>query len=553
MRTLRILTPLAISILSLTAYSFAITGSVKAQSERMILPPSKAVIPHKQLSIVPGPQSGIKLIEFISSRIHSLKSPVIANKIQYKQQKLQDEDSGPTDKFLALKPPTNTFVPRESTGGKDLKRESGEAKQSFYRSPRQIQIVDDRPAVRDFREAPPGAKADSESDDAAVVASNNVGNRRSLDALYKKRAEVSAAKPAVATNTYARTRAMPEGVKPLGQSIANLSGAMARTDGFMQAANDKALLASSSLKAKSASRQQISYQIASNSASNGVSNGIWDASKGFGNAQGRMSAAQNVPAPASAPAASAESGSDAQQAQNPSLPAVSYRHGWVAQPGDNQYSSGTAAGGGGAGQVKEYSKRGALLAGAPAQSNAEPAGAAGFSPPPPPQFDKNVAHGSLLGKRPTDLVAMLPPNVITGIPLVRLGSSAADANRALTSIKGNKVEKQNINGWTVFVMHKANSPDPAMHVYMRHGLVEALRIFDSGFIAPDFGVQLNDDLQVMKSKFGEPTFMVDEPECPKPARIHNYVYPISQVSFEVAQTSPTSPPKVVSILIFTVK
>ena len=85
---------------------------------------------------------------------------------------------------------------------------------------------------------------------------------------------------------------------------------------------------------------------------------------------------------------------------------------------------------------------------------------------------------------------------------------------------------------------------------MRHGLVEALRIFDSSFIAPDFGVQLNDDVQTVKAKFGEPAFMLRELDCPT---AQNYVYPISQVSFELARPTNSSSPIVVSVLIFTVK
>lgn len=89
-----------------------------------------------------------------------------------------------------------------------------------------------------------------------------------------------------------------------------------------------------------------------------------------------------------------------------------------------------------------------------------------------------------------------------------------------------------------------------MQVYVRHGLVEALRIFDNAFIAPDFGVHLNDDVSTVKAKFGEPAFMQDEPECPS---AKNYVYPISQVSFELTRASNSPSPKVVSVLIFTVK
>ncbi|MBI2812449.1 MAG: hypothetical protein HYX67_16710, partial [Candidatus Melainabacteria bacterium] len=81
MNTLRKWSPISCALLSIAAYSVAITGSANAQSENI---PSKMMLskvaPHKVLSTIPAPQSGIKLIEKISQNMHSLKSPVIAAK-----------------------------------------------------------------------------------------------------------------------------------------------------------------------------------------------------------------------------------------------------------------------------------------------------------------------------------------------------------------------------------------------------------------------------------------------------------------------------------------
>lgn len=226
----------------------------------------------------------------------------------------------------------------------------------------------------------------------------------------------------------------------------------------------------------------------------------------------------------------------------------------IAQVGDNQYAANSAGIAGGA-NVRDYrnsSLKGTIASAIVPSAAPVPAQQAQsfMVPPPPAVTDGLTQNGANNFQKQKTEIAMLAPNVVMGIPLVRLGSSALEANKALTSVKGNKLKQQSISGWTVYVLHKANSVEPAMQVYVRHGLVEALRIFDNAFIAPDFGVQLNDDVSTVKAKFGEPTFMHPEADCPS---AQNYIYPISQVSFELRRPVNSPTPKVASVLIFTVR
>lgn len=145
-------------------------------------------------------------------------------------------------------------------------------------------------------------------------------------------------------------------------------------------------------------------------------------------------------------------------------------------------------------------------------------------------------------------VALLPPNVVTGIPLVRLGCSESQAMQALTTLGGS--ERHTVNGWTVLIFRKPGTKSSAVQVYMRNGQVEALRIFDSALVGPDFGVKLGDELTSVKLRFGEPAFILSEPLS---GSGQNYVYPISQVAFQLSRPARGAKPQVVSLLIFNVK
>ncbi|HEY9713364.1 MAG TPA: hypothetical protein V6C72_07830, partial [Chroococcales cyanobacterium] len=65
--------------------------------------------------------------------------------------------------------------------------------------------------------------------------------------------------------------------------------------------------------------------------------------------------------------------------------------------------------------------------------------------------------------------------------------------------------------------------------------------------------KLGDDLPSVLSRFGQPSFILSEP--PESARNsdRHYVYPLSQVSFQLARDPGRPHPHVVSMLIFTVK
>ncbi len=148
-----------------------------------------------------------------------------------------------------------------------------------------------------------------------------------------------------------------------------------------------------------------------------------------------------------------------------------------------------------------------------------------------------------------DVIALLPPNVVTGIPLVRLGISQSQASSALQAI-GN-MKQQKVNNWTVLSWQRPQAKgSTALQLYIRHGLLDAMRIFEPSLIAADFGVTLGDSLSTVKEKFGEPAFILGEPS---PGAGQNYIYPISQVAFQLARPAPDQSPRVVSVLIFNVK
>lgn len=157
-------------------------------------------------------------------------------------------------------------------------------------------------------------------------------------------------------------------------------------------------------------------------------------------------------------------------------------------------------------------------------------------------------QGEIAEKSKSIEIALLPPSVVTGIPLVRLGTSESETNRALAG-KG-QLNKTKINNWSVWSLQKPGNDEVSLQIYSRNGQVEAIRIFDSSLISHDFGVKLGDDLGTVKQKFGEPAFILSEPQS---RGGQNYVYPISQVSFQLAYTSKTTAPKVVSLLIFNAK
>ncbi|CAN5453953.1 hypothetical protein BH10CYA1_BH10CYA1_26890 [soil metagenome] len=545
MNTLRKWTPISCALLSIAAYSVAITGSANAQTESKMMMITKAA-PHKVLSTIPAPQSGIKLIEYISQRMHTLRGPVIAAKTAtYSYSPPQEKSQGPTDRMLALRPPVSGYI-----GAREQDRESSSDKKSNEEQKLKRKADDagrsDKPTLGDDNSSGSYIAGGTLSYQRRQIAMNN--SMKSKEGAIAARSESTA-------SSYGR---MANG--RLGKSLAGFGGSLQQLDEGMRQAEAASKEISTKSRAKTA-RPEVSYQIASGGK---APSGMWEAPvRGVLLQQQGLNNSANVKdARTSAAAGAGSSDMAAAEPQSPPMPAAYYRNNYrrlpstnmgqhAYQPGDNQYSSGIAGGS----NVRDYRNAPLSTIASAAAPSAAPLPAQqgqSFMVPPPPAVNDGITQNSNLNAYPKQKseIAMLAPNVIMGIPLVRLGSSAIEANKALTSIKGNKLKQQSISGWTVYVLHKANSAEPAMQVYVRHGLVEALRIFDNAFIAPDFGVQLNDDLSKVKAKFGEPTFMIPEPDCPS---AKNYVYPISQVSFELSWPSNSPTPKVASVLIFTVK
>lgn len=145
-------------------------------------------------------------------------------------------------------------------------------------------------------------------------------------------------------------------------------------------------------------------------------------------------------------------------------------------------------------------------------------------------------------------IALTPPTVITGITLVRLGNSEKEAAKAIASL--GKAHKELIHGWSVWSVHKRDCKDCSIQVFIRHGMVEAIRIFDPSLLRPELGVNLGDCLSAVKEKFGEPAFILSEST---PPTTQNYIYPISQIGFQFARGKQNDAPKIVSMIVFNVK
>ncbi|MDR3614907.1 MAG: hypothetical protein P4L53_15210 [Candidatus Obscuribacterales bacterium] len=151
-------------------------------------------------------------------------------------------------------------------------------------------------------------------------------------------------------------------------------------------------------------------------------------------------------------------------------------------------------------------------------------------------------------------IAMLPPSIVSGVPLVHLGASALQIKESFgTKVK---IDKQIIDDWTVWSVTGRNRSECALQLYFKHGVVEAIRVFDASYLGPDLGIKLGNDLQTIKEKFGEPAFILPEPAAARGVEAgKNYIYPISQISFALARSRDRAKPapQVVSILIFNVK
>jgi hypothetical protein len=150
-------------------------------------------------------------------------------------------------------------------------------------------------------------------------------------------------------------------------------------------------------------------------------------------------------------------------------------------------------------------------------------------------------------------VAFLPPSTVHGINGLPLGASEADTAKFFKN-RGN-LSRSFISGWKVWTLLDGQQT-PILQVYLRNGRTEAFRIFNQSYVPAGLGVAINDELPSMKGKFGEPSFILEEPGI-KPQMAaqsativaKNYVYPVSQVSFQLVRTGPSSP-HIHSLLLF---
>jgi hypothetical protein len=179
-----------------------------------------------------------------------------------------------------------------------------------------------------------------------------------------------------------------------------------------------------------------------------------------------------------------------------------------------------------------------------------------------PEFERKERSAAVASENKSlrrDKLALLPPNVATGIPglNLNLGSTEFQAVQAIAQ-SGGKLKQHKIRNWTVYSWTKrASDTSDALQLYFRHGLLDAIRIFDPDLISSGFGVSPGDSLEVVKERFGEPAFLLPEPNPEAVGRNEasgkNYIYPISQVGFQLARPTSEFPPQVVSVLIFSLK
>lgn len=146
------------------------------------------------------------------------------------------------------------------------------------------------------------------------------------------------------------------------------------------------------------------------------------------------------------------------------------------------------------------------------------------------------------------LIALLPPSVVGGIPAARLG--ATEQELAATINQKNTATKQSIDGWSIWTFKSQNGHTAAVQLYMRHKVLEAIRVFQPTYLGEEVGIKIGDDLQSIKTKFGEPAFILSEPDLGKGTPSQNYVYPISHVAFQLSRSKTQKTPQVVSVLIF---
>jgi len=551
------------------ATTFAITGGAPARSDEsmgaLTVVRPKVSRAHATDSRVAPPQSGVKLLEDIMQHMQR-SSPQLAmakNKQSriYQQQIQQNAASAPqsqlTDQLLAIKPKekykpsdnrTLAYAPQQAyagVGGVARGYANSEAfeESKAIASKKELDMDEARsklPQVKDSRRAraegapvaePQAGDYERTSQHANVTAGIESDKSRqrfdyapnSYQNMGKAASNVPASVPQAAQSL------SPEAQRRLGSSVGNLMNGLRQINELNQMANDAVANATANTRDAKTLRKGAYQQSQLKSAPMLIADrpqniteygrSMWAGADQGAQTQsiaqapmgvGVHSALQGATNGSLAPPPIAESTSSA-NVLRPNQPGL-YRT-------TREFNAG--GGGGGAATGDAFSGT------------------------------QNEQAARMKGISHVDKVALLPPNVITGIPIIRLGSSAIEANRTLSGM--GSITKQQIGAWTVWSLNRAYTHETMLQIYMRHNIVEAMRIFDSSLIAQDFGVRLGDALPDVKRRFGEPAFILCEPSIPGGAPAQNYVYPISQVGFQLARPSNDGAPQVVSLLIFNVK
>ncbi|MBX9723669.1 MAG: hypothetical protein K2X81_19850 [Candidatus Obscuribacterales bacterium] len=162
-------------------------------------------------------------------------------------------------------------------------------------------------------------------------------------------------------------------------------------------------------------------------------------------------------------------------------------------------------------------------------------------------------------KEQKQIVAYNPPSMVFGISGLQLGASNSDVSSYLKSQYGtqkSKFKNFKYKEWVVWSLVEPSSQGErtTLQIFSRANQVEALRIFDDRYIPDAVNVRLADTMAVMKNRFGEPAFVLEEPQVKdnstEKKMIKNYVYPVSQVSFQLVRAENGTSPVVTSVLLF---
>jgi hypothetical protein len=506
-------------------------------------------------SRTPTTIAGIKLLEDIFQRMHSQSQIAMLNKARAPVSAPQQAQSTMTDPMLAIKPKESykgaqkiayaaggarfAFAPNTWSANKGAVHQAGDSQfkdadeesarkkdesaqaaprrtahaagkkqtpAAHYSSPREAQILDDRPVVRDFREPPAVATTLGIGNNGGGYPMGNMNNAPTL----------------ASANTGSTNLSDHPGFAALQRSLGRFAGAI-----------------------------------------NTLQNGQ-NAVDGLSSAPHQNMQLPNVPQAQYAPPAEMR-GSSLRQASAQANDKSFARNAVAAsQNGVQEYGAASRARTiTMAAQPPMVQSASSALSAPASRLNAEPSSAQDLKTTDaivPPESPATYSHvheyqpaAASVGKPMT--IAMQVPNVVNGIPLVKLGENESTAHSALCAVGTVTIQEYKKNGWRVYSVTKAGTKEAAAQLYMKHGMVEAMRIFDASLMPSDLGVALGDKLTAVKSKFGEPAFLISEPNVARESATAglNYVYPISQVSFEIARPSKKGSLQVVSMLLFNMK